>query len=128
MANISEEIREQIAQGRTEIALKNLSAYLKDKDVDLRNQVTGLLSRWRDNKKKYNMNVLQSSDWDRIQSQISYAVLDLLADIDIAIEQNEAWDDATSQVKGDGNIIIQHTTGGEININQQTSDKKEKKD
>lgn len=71
---MKEDIQQLIAEGRTEEALALLAESSSDAIL--------LQARYSAGKKQYNMGLIEYSEWQRTQSQINYAALELADSVD----------------------------------------------
>lgn len=74
------EIQILIANGQTDNALHMLAEHRSDALL--------LQARYNNGKKQYNMGLIDYSEWQRIQSQINYAALELAGSIKTVVVQN----------------------------------------
>lgn len=82
MRGTTEKIRSLIRKGHSERALEELVIILKDKNVKLYlNQADLLHSRYFNNRRKHQLNLISNSQWYSIQNQINYALLELMDEI-----------------------------------------------
>ena len=70
---MKEQIQQLIAEGRTEEALTMLAKHSSDALL--------LQARYNAGKKQYNMGLIEFSEWQRTQSQINYAALELAGSV-----------------------------------------------
>ncbi len=114
---IKNKIQEMISAGRTDYAIKELSRLVKNKDSYLYDQILLLSGRWETIEKDNLMGIINHSDYLRERAKITYAILNLLNDVEKYEEFTN--DNSTNKknnifLKGNNNIVIQGVKNSSI--------------
>jgi hypothetical protein len=123
-SELQSNLRVLISANKTDVALIELSKILSD-NPDLGNQVILLRVRWLEGKRQYNMGTISYEDWGRTQSQVNYALLELISSIGRDEHLTKTATTVINNTINDNQLNV--IKGDQINFNTQDTFSKAKR-
>lgn len=117
-------LRVLISANKTDVALEELSKILSGYP-DLGDQVILLRGRWLEGKRQFNMGMIAFEDWGRIQSQVNYALLELISSIGRDEHLTKTATTVINNTINDNQLNV--IKGSQINFNTQDTFSKAKR-
>lgn len=70
-----------LLHGRVDLAIERIINFVQDKDTDFRDTLLLLQFRWNDNSNQLQNKLISAADWDRVNNQVRYAIIQLLEEL-----------------------------------------------